>query len=180
MAQTDKTATLKEKLTNVQIPSSSCSSSSVTPESSSITPEASSIAAKASSVAAKAPSIATEGPSVAAIAATPTISSISIPIRYAGELESIGGEIAIGVDVGDAVSLGDAHDTQTPKLLCKRHTAQVTWSNQRLNCSAGFLVYLKSFIPPPNSLHLIRWMILIQTDRHIRSLSAAHCFLAGL
>lgn len=151
---------------NVSIPTSSCS---VTPESSSIAPKSSSVTPKSSSVASKASS-------VSAIAAAPTV---PIPIRYAGELEFVGGEIAIGVDDGDAVSLGDAHDTQTPELLCKRHRAQVTWSNQRLSCAAGFLLYLQSFIPPPNSLHLLRRVILIQTDRHIRSHSAAHCFLAA-
>lgn len=103
---------------NVSIPTSSCS---VTPESSSIAPKSSSVTPKSSSVASKASS-------VSAIAAAPTV---PIPIRYAGELEFVGGEIAIGVDDGDAVSLGDAHDTQTPELLCKRHMVQ---SEAELRC----------------------------------------------
>ena len=75
-------------------------------KSSCIAPEASSVPSKAS------PSIATDA---------------SITVTIGGELVSIiepvavgVGEVSIGVAVREAVSLGDAHDTQASKLVYKR------------------------------------------------------------
>lgn len=87
----------------------------------------SSIASKTSSIISKAPSVATD---VAADA------SITVAIRYTGELVTIVepiavavGEVSVWVAMRETVSLGNTHNTQTPELVYKRnrdHREQVS------------------------------------------------------
>lgn len=81
----------------------------------------SSIASKASPVTSKAPTVPTKAHSAVA-----TIASIAVTIWYTGELVSVVvpvpvgvGEVSVGVDVREAVSLSNAHNAQTPEFVYK-------------------------------------------------------------
>lgn len=85
------------------------------------TKTSSSVATKTSSVATKTSSIASKASSVASI---DTDTSITVTIRYTGDLVAVVepiaiavGEVSVGVSVREAVSLGNTHDTQTPELV---------------------------------------------------------------
>lgn len=95
----------------------------------------SSIASKASTVTSKAPTIPTKASSAVASKASSAIAakassavatdaSVTVAIRYTGELETVVepvaiavGEVSIGVDMREAVSLRNTHNTQTPELI---------------------------------------------------------------
>lgn len=86
------------------------------------------------SVTPKAPTVPSEASSSVA-----TNASITVSIRHTGELVSIikaiavgAGKLSVGVDVREAVSLRNAHNTQTPELVCKRNR------DHREEVSGGF------------------------------------------
>ena len=98
--------------------------------------KSSSVASKASSVTTKAPTV----PPVASSAVATDASSITVTVRHAGELVAVVepvavgvGEVSVGVAIREAVSLGNTHDTQTPKLVYRRKQRKLL-SQLRFTC----------------------------------------------
>ncbi|KAF3834797.1 hypothetical protein F7725_027355 [Dissostichus mawsoni] len=79
----------------------------------------SSIASKASSVSSKASSVAPD----ASVTVTVRNSRILVAIVVVAIAVSVAvGEVSVGVAVGEAVSLGNSNDTQTPELVYRQRS----------------------------------------------------------
>lgn len=99
-----------------------------------------SIATKITSISSEA--VPSEAPAVEA--------SVSITIGHVGELEAIVetvavvvGEMAVGVAVGEPMSLRNTHNAQPPELLYRRRITDHTWQRVRVRLGE---IFTSSFI----------------------------------